>query len=409
MTLTIARTPIQSYSLLDPALDPASLRALGDRIAVFAEHDDRSAAFPWQALDEVHRAGLLTATVGEQWGGRGVSTVESVELFRELGRGHPSVALITAMTAFTHQSQAVIGYWPTELYERVLAESAERPTLINAVRAEPELGAPARGGLPTTTLRRTAAGWILDGHKAFATGAEGLAYHLVWAVTDEPIPRVGHIIVPAFDNGYLIPGIEIISTWDHLGMRASSTHDVVYRGIEVPFENFSGVPVGEPDGSSRPGAIGLAVSSLYLGVARAAQEFFLRYANERVPSSLGRPIATTERIQSTAGEIEAQLVQAEELLFALAMRFDRAQAAGDSDALLALGDRAVLAKTLVSRAAISAVQTAVAALGNPALTRANPLERALRDVLCSRPHPPQDDAALLIAGRAALKRAEPKS
>ncbi|WKK71111.1 hypothetical protein Q0F99_16170 [Rathayibacter oskolensis] len=57
-------------------------------------------------------------------------------------------------------------------------------------------------------------------------------------------------------------------------------------------------------------------------MGRAAQSFFVRFANDRVPTSLGRPIATTERIRSVAGEIEAQLVQAEEVLLSLAARVD---------------------------------------------------------------------------------------
>ena len=59
-----------------------------------------------------------------------------------------------------------------------------------------------------------------------------------------------------------------------------------------------------------------------------------------------------------------------------------------------------LVKLLTSRGAIAAVQGLVAAIGNPGLTRSLPFERHLRDVLCARPHPPQDDAALVAAGRA---------
>jgi alkylation response protein AidB-like acyl-CoA dehydrogenase len=66
-------------------------------------------------------------------------------------------------------------------------------------------------------------------------------------------------------------------------------------------------------------------------------------------------------------EIEAQLIQAEEVLYGLAAGID----AGDERAL----PRAAVAKLLITRSAISAVQTALAALGNPALTRSNPLER----------------------------------
>jgi alkylation response protein AidB-like acyl-CoA dehydrogenase len=193
------------------------------------------------------------------------------------------------------------------------------------------------------------------------------------------------------------PGIEVIRTWDHLGLRASSTHDVVYTDVEVPAENFPGVPVSEAgrDGASFLGT-GVSLMALYVGVARAAQEFFVTFANERVPTSLGRPIASTERIQTIAGEIEAQLVQAEEVLYGLAGRID----AGDEQALA----RAAIAKLLITRSAVTAVQTAVTALGNPGLTRHNPLERHFRDIQCCRIHPPQDDAALIGVGRRTLSR-----
>ena len=69
-----------------------------------------------------------------------------------------------------------------------------------------------------------------------------------------------------------------------------------------------------------------------------------------------------------------------------------------------------MAKLLITRSAVSAVQTAVTALGNPGLTRHHPLERHLRDIQCSRIHPPQDDTALIAAGRRTLAaRARPAS
>ncbi len=95
------------------------------------------------------------------------------------------------MTVAQHALQAAAPSWPAELYAPCSASRPSGPTLLNAVRAEPELGAPARGGLPATTARRTADGWSVSGHKGFATGSEGLAYHLVWVVTDEPDQRVG--------------------------------------------------------------------------------------------------------------------------------------------------------------------------------------------------------------------------
>ena len=136
--------------------------------------------------------------------------------------------------------------------------------------------------------------------------------------------------------------------------------------------------------------------SLYLGVAQAARDWLVGFLNERTPTALGRPLATVPRFQTEVGEIEARLLTAADLLTGLALRFD----AGDA----AAARHAAAAKLVATRAAIDAVQRAVALIGNNALTRRNPLERHLRDVLCARVHTPQDDSVLTALGQAALAR-----
>ena len=373
---------------------PEALERLAERVAITAAYYDESGEFPWAGIQAVHDAGVLRLGIGERFGGQRVSHVEIANVLQALGGADASVALITAQTIAQHAAQDRTGFWPEDLYRTVVEQSLTQPVVLNAVRAEPEWGAPARGGLPATTVTRTESGWVLSGRKAYATASEGLTYHLVWAVDHgagpDATPRVAHAVVPAD-----APGIEIVRTWDHLGLRASSTHDVIYRDVEIPLENFRGVdPATVPDDAN--GHVSTAVSfiALYVGVARAAGRFFAQFASERVPTSLGRPIATLERIQSVAGEVEAQLLQAEAVLGSVARQADSGEPV---DAGLVLAS-----KLLVTRSAIAAVQAAVAAIGNPALTRHNPLERHLRDVLCSRVHPPQDDAALLRLGRRAL-------
>ncbi len=380
-----------------PDLSDAALARVTAALARNAERYDRSGDFPWDSIQIVHDAGLLTYGISPELGGALEPTItDTARIMQALGRGDASVALIAAMTIAQHLIHAGTGVFPEELYARIVADSAQAPVLMNAIRAEPELGAPARGGLPKTKVRRSENGWIVSGHKAYGTGSEGLAYHLVWAATEDEEPLQGHVIVPGDD-----PGIEIIKTWDHLGMRATSTHDVVYHDIEVPLENFTGEPMVPGSltggGNRRQGnlvAIGVAVTSLYVGVARAAQEFFNQFAHERVPAALGKPIATTERIQSIAGEIDALLFGAEEVLYSVARRAD----AGEKAAF----GQTPFVKLIATRNAVSAVQTAVAAIGNPALTKHNPIERHLRDVLCCRIHPPQDDMALIFLGKQAL-------
>jgi len=374
-----------------PALLLDDLPALTAAVGATAERYDRSAELPRDGLAAAHRAGVFHAVIGERFGGAQIGAVERLRVLQALGEGDPSVALLVANAIGVHVAQADADAWPEDRYRELLHGLAERPVLVNAARAEPELGAPARGGLPATTIRRGAGGWVLSGHKAYVTGSEGLDYHLVWAKTDDAVPRVGHVIVPGASEG-----IEVVRTWDHLGLRASSTHDVVYTEVSVRAEDFLEIPTDGTyrDPAGRGGPLALAHVALYVGVARAAQRFFVRFAHERVPSALGRAIASTERIQQVSGEIEAQLVQAEELLYGLTERAAR----GDAEA----ARRTQIAKPLIVRSAIAAVETAVAALGNPALTRHHPLERHLRDVLSARVHPPQEDTALLAAGRAAL-------
>lgn len=387
-----AATTLPATDLSDDAL-----AAVTAELADTAAEYDRSGEIPVAGLEAVHRAGLLTATVARRHGGPGVGHLDAARILRALGEGDPSVALLVANTLNVHQAQAANAHWPEAAYADLLGRSARGPALVNSVRAEPELGSPARGGLPATVARRTAGGWSLSGHKAYATGASALAYHVVWAVADEPdgdpaAPRVGHVMVPG-DSA----GISWLDTWDHLGLRASNTHDVVYDEVRVPADSFVEIPRVDGvyrDPAATTGPAGFGHCALYIGVARAARAAFARYARERVPAALGRPIAETERIQAVAGEIDTQIAGAETLLFGALLR------AGSGDG--AVTAQLSLVKVAIARSAVTAVQTAVAALGNPGLTRHQPFERHLRDVLCVRVHPPQEDAAVLAAGRRLL-------
>jgi len=386
-----------TYAFRVPDLSPEGLAPVTDAIAVTAAEYDRTAEIPVKALEVVHRAGLLTATVGAQYGGPGLGEDAVVRILKAVGEGDASVALLVANTLHAHSAQAKNGFWPAVYYDDFLRQSLDGPALTNAIRAEPELGAPARGGQPKTTVTRIDGGWVLNGHKAYATGGTALTYHTVWvtAVEDDhqDRPRIGHLIVPAD-----LPGITWVETWDHLGLRASNTHDVIYEDVRLPYEAFAEIPRG-PDGVYRdPSAMtrsaGVGNTALYVGVARAARKAFVEFARDRVPSALGKPIAQTERIQTVAGEIDLLISQAETLLHGALLRV----AAGDES----IGPELSNIKVAIQRSVIAATQTAGGALGNHGLTRHNSLERYMRDALCVRVHPPQEDTVLLASGRRVL-------
>ncbi len=371
-----------------PAPDLAALPSIVAGLAARAGEHDREATFPHEGVELVHAAGLLTTTVHPRYGGPGAGVLDTARLLAELGRGDPSVALVTAMTLFVHAGQASTPSWPDDVYREVLAESAERPVLINALRVEPELGSPTRGGLPATIARRTSDGWSLTGRKIYSTGSVGLRWMIVWARTDEPEPRVGGFLIRAD-----APGITIEPTWDHLGLRASASHDVVFTDVPVPSGATAGLST--PD-TQRPPVLTfpLALPALYLGVARNALDWLTGFLRERVPSGLGKPLSTLPRFQTGVGEIAARIAGAQEILFGLAARVDE----GAPDAIAHAG----VAKVLATRLLIEAVEQAVALAGNPGLTHGNPLQRHYRDVLCSRVHTPQDDAVLTGLGRSIL-------
>src|SRR4051794_8192978 len=273
----------------DMQRSPSTLSQIVEETATHAAEHDRTGDFPAKGIQAVHDAGLLTLTVDTRYGGPGGGLADTVRTLTALGQGDPSVALITAMTLFAHAAQARTGGWPEELYADVLTESAQRPTLINALRVEPELGTPARGGLPATTARRTAHAWELTGHKIFSTGAVALRWMQVWARTDEDPVRTGAFLVRG-DS----PGIMVDRTWSHLGLRASRSDDVTFDAVPVPEHAVLGLtepgpPGGDPGGLRAWNALG--IGAIYLGVAQAARDWLTGYLRERVPANLGRPLA----------------------------------------------------------------------------------------------------------------------
>jgi alkylation response protein AidB-like acyl-CoA dehydrogenase len=377
-----------------PAPDPGALEQVRTQLSLRAAEHDREGSFPTEGFEILQRAGLLTATVAPRYQGPGAGLGETVGILRGLGGGDPAVALVTAMTLFLHAAQARHGHWPEPVYEELVAEAAHRPVLLNHLRVEPELGTPARGGLPVTTAVADGEGWRLNGRKIFSTGAVGLRWMLVWARTQEARPRVGSFLVRT-DS----PGITVHPTWDHLGLRASRSDDVVFEDVRVPAGHTTGLSTPEeaPGRDPLTGAwSALGLTALYLGVAGAARDWLTGFLSERVPSSLGAPLATLPRFQDAVGEIEVSLSGANALVDALARRIDE----GEEEAVAQAG----AAKVLGTRAAIGAVEKALSLTGNKGLTGASPLQRHYRDVLCSRVHTPQDDSVLSAAGRAALAR-----
>jgi alkylation response protein AidB-like acyl-CoA dehydrogenase len=362
--------------------------------AARAAEYDRTGSIPAESLADAANAGLFALTVPAALGGRGAGLTEATTIARRLAAADPATTLILSMTWIQHANIVRERRWPDAVYRQVARDAVEGRGLINALRVEPALGSPHRGGLPEAIARRTGDGWLVTGRKIYSTGALALRWFSVYARSDEATPRVGYFLVPAASRG-----VRIEETWDHLGMRATRSDDVILEEVAIPSPYAVDLRTPKEWRTAPPTPLvwsALMVAAIYLGIADAARDWLVEFLRARTPSNLGKPLAQLERMQRAVGEIEILLHASAALLGAAAIKADGAPVTLDPNA-------PAIVKHTVTENAIGAVQKAVALIGNPALSRSNPLERHLRNVLCGRVHSPQGDSVLQSAGLAALQ------
>jgi alkylation response protein AidB-like acyl-CoA dehydrogenase len=382
MTLSAAAFTPQAVDL------EAVLGTITCTLAATAAEQDRLGTFPAANFALLHQHGLLSLTVPEALGGSGSDLPTARRVIAAVAKGEPSTALILVMQYLQHLRLQDDQRWPLELRQRLGRDAVEHGALINAFRVEPDLGTPARGGLPATLARRSTEGWRLSGSKQYCTGSHGLTWYLVWARSDDADPLVGGFLVHR-DS----PGVRIVDEWDHLGMRATCSHRVEFDNVLLPLNHAVSVnPASAPQAVMDGEALlwmSVLLGSLYDAVAHAARDWLVEFLHQRVPTNLGKPLSTLPRFQEVVGRIDT-------LLFANRHLLDSAAAGQMASA------HAGQLKQVVSANAIQAVELAIEAAGNPGLSRKNALERHFRNVLCSRVHTPQDDVVLAAAGRSAL-------
>ena len=397
-----------------PATLPALLAVLSrlrPQLAARSAEHDRDGTFPHENFALLQAHGLVGITAPVAFGGSGAPLGTARQVIRAVAHADPATALVLTMTYLQlRQVNRPGSRWPLRLREKVSRDAVDKGALINALRVEPELGSPTRGGLPATVARRAPdGGWLLNGHKMYCTGVPGLSWLSVWARTEEPDggpPRVGTFLVPR--NA---PGVRVVETWDHIGLRASGSHEVLFENVPLPADHATDIRLQADwapdalDPSDRDAVadqqawMAVLLGTLYDAVAQAARDWTLDFVRLRAPGSLGAPLSTLARVQETLGEIAG-------LLYANHLVLNQLTETTDDGAPPSATDSG-LAKWTVTHNAVRAVERALKITGNHGLSRHNPLERHLRNVLCGPVHAPQDDALLVAAGRAALAAAAP--
>jgi alkylation response protein AidB-like acyl-CoA dehydrogenase len=357
-------------------LTSSQLESLCRGVASRAAAADREGRVPEADLEALRGSGYLLLSLPSRLGGLGADLSACTQAQLELAAASTSTALVAAMPLqlFGHAAEA--GSWSERSLEK-LAALAREGALINAAASEPDLGSPSRGGLPDTYLERTGSGFRLSGQKSWTTGGPRLTHLIVRARLED---QVVNALVPNH-----LPGI----TWDQewpgsLALRASESRSVRFEAVELPRDAL--VEPG-PGGGERNRWFPALIAATYLGTGLGAYRAALDYARSRVPTALGRPIATLPAIQRQIGEMGIRLEAAKTLL-------GRA-AAGSYPEVVA-------AKYLATEAALGITELALSAVGGAAVSPELPFERYFRDARGGRMHPPSGDAALELVGKEAL-------
>jgi alkylation response protein AidB-like acyl-CoA dehydrogenase len=374
-----------------------------------AQHD-RDGTFPHENFADIRRVGLPALVVPQEFGGWGANLLESTLTMETLAQGDGSTALSFVMhvqvvggaaetDADAASEQGRGGGWPQPLFAQVCRDAVERGALINSVATEPNLGSPSRGGLPETTAEPVrengTTAWLINGLKTFASLSPEMDYFIIPAALQDGSGHVARFVIPAG------PHFEIIETWDSFGMRSTGSHDLKIVNARVTDEQMIGRGAPSPRTTGKAPANAwfiCTVGAVYLGVAQAALDFAADFALTRVPTALGKPIAELESIQRRLGQAELLLLQARALLYNTARDWDQLGARDE------LAPAVIATKFTVTNNAIEAVDHAVRVVGGAAMARSLPLERYLRDVRPGLFHPLNDDQALTIFGKNALKR-----
>jgi alkylation response protein AidB-like acyl-CoA dehydrogenase len=376
--------------------------------ATFAERaviHDPAGSFPHENYRDLHDAGLLRLAIPRDYGGDEADVFDAVLAHERLGRGDGATALVSGMYHSLFGRLRDDRPWPEPVFEAVCRGIAEHGGAINSCVTEPELGSISRGGQPLTTGTRVEGGWRITGRKTFVTGAPMLRYFLTAVAlpptAEAPLGEMGFAIVQAG-----LPGLRVEPAWgDNLSLRGCGNDDVIFDNVVIPdgwlVERRPIKPPLQAVQGNGPtfgvNAWTLVVAAVYLGIGQGALEAASDYANGRVPSGLGQPIATQSHIQQWIGEIEVALEAARAVLYQTARAWVE-----QPDQRPALGPHVAAAKHLVTNTACAVTEKALRVAGGFSLTRSLPLERHFRDARGGLFQPPQDDLALSYIGRTVL-------
>lgn len=351
---------------------------------------DSQAVFPQEALRELGRLGFMGMTVPLEWDGAGSDYVSYALALEEIAAGDGAVSTIMS----GHNSvgcMPLVAYGSPEQKEKYLRPMARGELLSAFCLSEPQSGSDA-GAIRTRAERRRGS-YVLNGTKQFITSGKNADVALVFAATDLTLGKRGIscFIVETRQSGYCVGRIE-----SKMGQHASDTCEVRFEDLSVAEENRLGaegqgyhIALANLEG----GRIGIAAQAV--GMARAAYEIALGYAQER--KSFGKAIIEHQAVAFRLADMATQLEAAHQLvLHAAELR---------SQGLPCL-KQASMAKLFSTEAAERICSDAIQTMGGAGYMTDYGVERIFRAVRGSKIYEGTNDIQRLVIGRAIVADAQ---
>ena len=342
----------------------AKLRAFAEReIKPVAFTLDQGNQFPDEAVKKLGEMGLMGIPYPAEYGGAGLDVLSYAIAVEELARVDAGAGVILS----AHVS---LGSWPIFAYG---TQEQKRKYLVPLARGEkigafgltePNAGSDA-GGTETTAVDR-GDHYVLNGGKIFITNAPKADTYVVFAVTT---PDIGTRGISAFivEKGW--KGFEFGDHYDKMGIRSSTTAELIFNDVKVPKENLLGregdgfkIAMATLDG----GRIGIAAQAL--GIAQGAYESAVEYAKERV--QFGKPIGFQQAISFKLADMATKLRCARLLVYSAADLKERHEPYGMASAM---------AKQYASDIALEVTNDALQIYGGTGYLKGMDVERMYRD------------------------------
>ena len=324
---------------------------------------DKENRFPDEIVSKMGALGLMGVPYPTEYGGAGLDVLSYAIAVEELSRVDGGTGVILS----AHVS---LGSWPifaygTEEQKRKYLAPLARGEKIGAFGlTEPNAGSDAGGTETTAVLKGDH--YILNGGKIFITNAPKADTYVVFAVTT---PDIGTRGISAFIVEKDFPGFDFGDHYDKMGIRSSSTAELIFNNVPVPRENLLGkegegfkIAMATLDG----GRIGIA--SQALGIAQGAYDSAVEYAKERV--QFGKPIGFQQSISFKLADMATKLRCARMLIYSAAELKEHHEPYGMESAM---------AKMYASDIALEVTNDALQIYGGAGFMKGMDVERAYRD------------------------------